>query len=33
MCSRCAAAEEIESEQTERVLERLKNKNFPVNPE
>ena len=28
-----AAAEEIESEQTERVPERLKNKHFPVNPE
>ena len=28
-----AATEEIESEQTERVPERLKNKHFPVNPE
>ncbi|MEP6778195.1 MAG: replication-associated recombination protein A [Chthoniobacterales bacterium] len=28
-----AAAEEIESERTERVPERLKNKHFPVNPE
>jgi putative ATPase len=28
-----AAAEQIESEQTERVPERLKNKHFPVNPE
>jgi putative ATPase len=28
-----AASEEIESEQTERVPERLKNKHFPVNPE
>jgi putative ATPase len=28
-----AAAEEIESEQTERVPEHLKNKHFPVNPE
>jgi putative ATPase len=28
-----AAAEEIESEHTERVPERLKNKHFPVNPE
>jgi putative ATPase len=28
-----AAAEEIESEQTARVPERLKNKHFPVNPE
>jgi putative ATPase len=28
-----AATEEIESEQTERVPERLKNKQFPVNPE
>jgi replication-associated recombination protein RarA len=26
------AAEEIESERTERVPERLKNKHFPVNP-
>jgi putative ATPase len=28
-----AATEEIESEQTERVPEKLKNKHFPVNPE
>ena len=28
-----AAAEEIESERTERVPEELKNKHFPVNPE
>ncbi len=28
-----AATEEIESEQTERIPERLKNKHFPVNPE
>ncbi len=28
-----AAADQIESEQTERVPERLKNKHFPVNPE
>ncbi|MFZ1218762.1 MAG: hypothetical protein WAO00_05675 [Chthoniobacterales bacterium] len=28
-----SATEEIESEQTERVPERLKNKHFPVNPE
>ena len=28
-----AATEEIESEQTERVPENLKNKHFPVNPE
>ena len=28
-----AAAERVESEQTERVPERLKNKHFPVNPE
>jgi replication-associated recombination protein RarA len=27
------ATEEIESEQTERVPENLKNKHFPVNPE
>jgi replication-associated recombination protein RarA len=28
-----AATEEIESERTTRVPERLKNKQFPVNPE
>jgi replication-associated recombination protein RarA len=28
-----AATKEIESEQTERVPERLQNKHFPVNPE
>jgi hypothetical protein len=33
MYRRGAAAEEIESEQTEHVPERLKNKHFPVNPE
>jgi hypothetical protein len=33
MCSRGTATEEIESEQTERAPERLKNKHFPVNPE
>jgi len=31
--SLAAASEEIESEQTERVPEQLKNKHFPVNPE
>ena len=28
-----AATEQIESEQTQRVPEKLKNKHFPVNPE